>query len=317
MNYGLVFLVGIILVLGVLTYRTVDIEELISLLTSITPSVIVSIFLISTIVMLIKCLRFYVLLRELTIPLSLKQTLKVYIAGQVATPLPAGEAFRVLLIQEESDVSTAKSAAVVIVHAYFDMISAVIITITGVFYYPVLLIPVIIVTLFAVFATLVLLSKRVLFKVEAFTVSSKRFHPLVKDIVRAQHYIHDCFFYPGGYIPTGESLLAFLLAIVGKIGGGILLVYILNSFQAMLSIIEGTVIYSSGSLLEALTTPGGIGFTEAGVFGLLSLSGVEASVAIAAILLYRFATIIFYVTLGFLFTVQFYGRSIFRKAKVF
>ncbi len=107
------------------------------------------------------------------------------------------------------------------------------------------------------------------------------------------------------------------MSILTHLIGGFLVFIIAHFYGADIDFFRSVFIYVSSIVIQGVASisPGGLGVTEGGMTGILLLSNVDISKALAIVLLFRVVTLLYSVILGLVFLTVFYGKSLLKKEK--
>ncbi len=287
--------------------KAVDLSQLGELLIDFPRSSIAVLCFLSLLISFIKAWRFSFLLKNNQVKISFSQVLKVYFAGQATTPLPGGEALRSLLLKKEIGVRVSDTSAAVITQAFLEFSSAAILLVIGSFLLNLERVPAVI-ALFAVFLMgFFLTHPGALNKIVKFVNKVKRTKSFTDQIQEAQRDIRQNVF-------DKIFLRVLTLAILTNFLGGLMIYIIVIAYNLDLNFIQSTFVYCTSVVVSSLSgiIPAGFGFTEGGMIGVLLLSKVQLSEAIALVVIFRLINVIFYVLVGLIFLGLFYGHSFIR-----
>ena len=299
--------------LGVLIYivsRSINSDQLWFLIFRFPKKQLLILCLISSLVTVLKAWRFLTLLLTSDIEISFWEALRIYAAGGAITPIPGGEAVRGILIKKETGTKISYTVGPIISQAYLEIISAAILTLIGSLIFRVLRIPATII-LILLLGLAFILSRQDIFNF--IFEHLKKFKSLKKKLMPAQKHIEQLIF------DEQKNLVkVFLVSIITHLIGGLLIVIISNAYNIEINFLESFFIYSASIIIQGLSiSPGGIGFTEGGIIGLLLIFKVNFHQALAITLIFRAVTLFFYILVGILFLVIFYGKAIIFKRHFF
>ena len=294
------------LVLYILT-KTVNLNQVGALIHLFPFHLFVLICILSLIVFLLKAGVFYVLMNALIKEVSFWQMFKVYSASQAVSLIPAGEFFQLFFLKKETGKKVSTLLTIAVIRGFCEVFIASIVTCLGVFWYNMssLYLP-------ACMLFTVLLLLAILFLISPFDRIARKpnLHSkamaLFKTLAVARKYsfdlLEEC---------HGKSLLEIvLLVLASNTIGGFIVVYVSQFYQIDFSVLAGSFIYSINSIIQGLTTFGGIGVTEGGLAGLLVIFNIDLTDSVTIVLLFRLATLVFPVILGLIILILFY-REVF------
>lgn len=306
--FGLVFFAAIVFVM-VRTISWYEAEQALHALSWGSITIIIGMVLA---ISLIKATRFFFILRFGNISVSWRNTMRIFIASQAFTPMPAGEVGRAMLFKKELNVHFKDVVGPVFLQALMELWTA---------------------TLWVVFASFfvgnvwgwwrvgflglfVILSAPLFF--------SKRFPPLF-DLLKDRGLTFGWIDKTRSAFQHFESLVSsqgktkawrFWVLVVGLgllghgLGGG-LLWFIARTEGAHISALQGVFAAAMAALIQGILTviPGGLGVTEGGLVGILSSFAVPWRKTIVITLLYRLATLPFIIIVAVIFLISMYGKK--------
>jgi uncharacterized protein (TIRG00374 family) len=226
------------------------------------------------------------------------KSLSYYIAGFAftTTPAKAGEAMRSLYLKSEG-VPYTNSLAAFFSERFVDVIALILLATTAALEYETARWPVVAMAIAAVIALPLIHHARV--------------HRIIKDWaqrpgqqklrISVGHFVR--LLESSSQLLRGSALFEGLgLAFLAWAAEGLILYVILVALQVDISALVVISIWATSMLAGAASfLPGGLGSTEAVMTGLLVLVGVDGSIAIAATVAYRIASLWLAVALGFVF----------------
>ncbi len=303
---------GIVAVAVVLLMTNDETQHILTALGSFPLITLAVLLLASFLVSLLKAARFHILVRHVDIEISFWKTLRLFLVSQAATPIPAGETIRAALLKHETGAPLGKVAAPVLGQAVYEIAAALSIVLVASFFYPELFVPTLtaVVCLFLFIWTLL---HRKLFNALLRLLS---YLPAIKHqldrLKRGRDQLRQNFSLLEGGGLDRHVVMASLFAFLAQLMGGLLVLVAATAFDIQLNFLQFTLVYASGALLQGLFTliPGGLGVTEGGMSGVLHLLGVELSLALALVLIVRFATLVFPVVLGLVLMIPIYFKKL-------
>jgi|GEM_PF-3212793 len=310
---GLLLFVGVVVMLA----KSFNVDDVLQALSVFPLTTLAILLLASLLVSFLKGTRFHVLVRHVGIDIRFWKTLRLFLASQAATPIPAGETIRAALLKQETGASLGKVASPVLGQAIYEIAAAVGVVFVASLFYPELFIPSL-VAVVALVAIIWILLHRKLFNRLLEILSHL---PLVErhfDRIRngREHFRHNfALLEEDGF--DRHVLASIVLAFVAQLMGGLLVAIAAHAFDIPLNFFQATLVYASGAILQGVFTfiPGGFGVTEGGMSGILHLLGVELSLALALVIIIRLATLVFPVSLGFIIFALFYAKQTFSSKK--
>jgi glycosyltransferase 2 family protein len=303
-----VFLLGLLIFF---TVHSVDLLKVRELLWTFPKDKLFILFGVSLSISILKAWRFLLLLRNNDIKVTFLENLRAFITSQAATPLPGGESVRGILISHETGKSILKTTAPVITQAYFEILTASILTLIGSLIYKVFRLPSFLLLILLIFLAIILINKRlsslIFEKLEFWNWTKK----IAGKFQIAQNGIKDNFYDDKTHLPAKVLTASLILSLGADLLGGFLLFLIASYSQVSLSFLHSVFIYAASLVIQgiAIISPGGIGFTEGGMLGLLALSNVNLNNALSIIIIFRLVTLVFYIVLGIILFTIFYAKS--------
>ena len=271
-----------------------DIDSLYNAVAGMKMWYIPIIFLLSFINYLIRFMKWDYYLNLLEINISKRDSFSIFFSGlsMSVTPGKMGELIKCYILKKIKGTPISVSTSVVFTERITDFISLIIIAILGAYIIGYgkeicLLFGILFVIL------IVILSSR--------TISLKIISVLekIKFINKIAIYIHDL--YEGIYqlVKIKPLLLAVSISLVGWFCECFGFYLAIKAFYIEFEILRASFIYSFSTLIGALLfLPGGLGFTEGSLTGLILLSGIGKEIAVASTFIIRAATLWFAVLIG-------------------
>ncbi len=317
MNYRILIAVILVSVLIFIVSKTVRLDELWEELKAFPLQNLAILICLSFLMSFLKATRFYMLLRSINIKINFWNNLKAFIASQAISPLPGGETMRGILVTKEVKVPLIKTTGPIITQAFLEIFTAAIITTLGGFIFRVLQIPSFIFLAIMLVILGLLIRKDLVDKIGSLFPDNKYLNKLIKNVDQSHNYIRTTIMGDNHKVPDKVFISCLGLSIVINFLGGVLIFLIGSFFSSNLNLIRSIYTYSAGSVIQGLTTisPGGLGFTEGGMTGILLLSNIEPAKAIGIILIYRVTTLVFNIVLGLLFLSFFYAKTFIKGTK--
>ena len=248
--------------------------------------------------MLLVFLRWHLLLKNLGFNLPIKSNLVTFLSTLALrmTPVRAGDLFRSEILQNRHDLPRTKTAPLVIVERFYDILGAVIVASACIsFFEPALYImavlSIFIITAFVIFSSKNIF-KKIINKLKKIKFASKFFEPLLD----SYDVIHQS---TRGKI----SLISIFLSISHWIVISISVYFILLAYDITnIGILEIIPIYLSSVVVGAISfIPGGLGVTEGSLAGFLNLFINDISIALSLSIIIRIFTLWVSVMVGFIF----------------
>ena len=254
-------------------------------------------------------IRWQFLLKTCEIDIPLTKSIFVFFSGLALeiTPGQVGALIKSQILKTTSNVPRTKTAAIVLVEKLYDLIGAIIATALGIiilgldFYLIVIAITVLAVILFFMYSrfTFELFFKRI--------IKTKLFSKYIENISEFYDTVQES---TNVKVATISILLAVLYWFI--IAGAAY--YTLIGFDInVLDYLKILAIYSTSALLGAISfIPGGLGVTEGTLAGLLTLEGIDVSMALILSVMIRVFTFWSTITVGFV-SLKFTGGFSFKK----
>lgn len=260
-------------------------EQIDDLLEKIPPLVFLSLFGLSILYYVAKAVRFWYILRLLSISADFKTVSLLYFSGQPFSILPAGELYRTVLLKKHLGISISKSSPSVTIQGLVEAIVLLALSLFGalIIGQSALMVAVIGVLLAIVIIALqrgwLNRSYTLIDKLPYVSISQRKFQIFVQS--------HRDVLVP-------KSLLFLVLLSLVPVLSGIGILYIASDAVGFdMGFIESMIGYSLPVILSGLSfLPGGLGVSEGGTIGILQLFGATAAGAIAITLLLRIFTLV-------------------------
>ena len=277
-----------------------DANQFLESLDKINPYFIIPILFCFTTAILIKSLRQMLLLRHLGIKIPLKQNTIIYLAGlsMLITPAGLGEMIKSHFLLKKYNQPVSKTIPLVLVERYHDALAILSILIifsiiTG-----------------TTFLTIPLLIIGILLLVSLIVIKSRKLFPMFQKVIRKVKIFQAL---ENHSIEFNKSLVSFTSKkiffsgwVVGMVawsfdGLGIFLCF--QAFELDFDFFISALLGLASILIGALTLiPGGVGVTEVSFVQLLSLYGIESSIASALVLFFRLLSIWYVTCIGIVAT---------------
>jgi len=277
-----------------------DANQFIESLEKVNLYFIIPILFCFTTSILIKSLRQMLFLRHLGIKIPLKQNTIIYLAGlsMLITPAGLGEMIKSHFLLKKYNQPVSKTIPLVLVERYHDALAILSILIifsiiTG-----------------TTFLTIPLLIIGILLLVSLIVIKSRKLFPMFQKVIRKVKIFQAL---ENHSIEFNKSLVSFTSKkiffsgwVVGMVawsfdGLGIFLCF--QAFELDFDFFISALLGLASILIGALTLiPGGVGVTEVSFVQLLSLYGIESSIASALALFFRLLSIWFVTCIGIVAT---------------
>jgi uncharacterized protein (TIRG00374 family) len=301
----------LLLAIGIVLSRTVNQEEVVRLLQEFPKHILILVLILAVVIQFLKAVRFLFLLRQAGIRISFWQVLKISLAGQATSALPAGEMMRGFLLRKETDASYVKTSGPILLQILLELAVAVIFTAIGSVYFEELRIPAGIMLILLGGFFYLLYHKTLFQNLMAKIPNVKYIGKLADSFAAIQDKIQSTMMSSKKNIAQAYAKTIGVIAFT-NIVGGFMIYLIAMSYDVHLDVFQSIFIFSSSIVLSAFggISPGGLGVTESGMTGIFLLSNVDFAKAVVIVLIFRLATFIFSVLTGLLFLSIFYGKAL-------
>jgi glycosyltransferase 2 family protein len=258
---------------------------------------LIPIFLLVLLSWCVLFLRWTLLLKNLNISIPYKSSFIIFLSSFAlsATPGQLGELIKSKLLKNKFDIPISKTAPLIFIERIYDLIGALIVSSLGISYIEsgntILLIFTII-----LFSLIILLRSKIVFtKFLSLFEKIKFLRNKITSISDVYESIQPSL---NPKIFLSSTLLSMIYwMLVGTSSYFVLLALEINTINYfhMISIYSSSIIIGAVSLI-----PGGVGVAEGSITGLLSLGGVEISIAFVIGILVRVFTLWYGVIIGFI-----------------
>jgi len=233
-------------------------------------------------------------LKTLGINISLKNSMSLFFAGLglSITPGKFGEVIKSHFLKKDHDQSYAKTAPIVFVERYYDLVGILVITIIGIWFVNIDRTAVFVALPIIIIALITSQQKKIVIRILGRLENFKLFNKFAKKMHETFETVH-ILLKPKLYAKSvGYSVAAWLIESLA-----VYLIFL--GFEIELSLPSIILIFTISSIIGGLSMlPGGIGITEGGMVGLLLLEGIDYTSAISAVILVRIVTLWFSVAIG-------------------
>lgn len=241
-------------------------------------------------------LRWNLLLKNSGIEIPHRKNLEIYLAGFTLsiTPGKVGELLRSQMLKTKFDIPRTKTASLVLVEKFYDLLGAVAISLFGIWLFHEA--GYVIIGAFGLLLLLfVLISSRTLFDnflrwFGKFTIMSKFLLPLSEsyEVIRNS---------TRGKVALFSSLLSVSYWLITSLA----VYFVLSAFGITINYLNVVSTFTASLILGAASfIPGGIGVAEGSLVGLFSLQGIGVSTALILVILIRIFTLWYGVAVGFI-----------------
>lgn len=258
---------------------------------------LIPIFLIVLLSWCVLFLRWTLLLKNLNISIPYKSSFIIFLSSFAlsATPGQLGELIKSKLLKNKFDIPISKTAPLIFIERIYDLIGAIIVSSFGISYIEsgntILLIFTII-----LFSLIILLRSKIVFT--KFLSLFEKINFLRNKITNISDIYESIQPSLNPKIFLSSTLLSIIYwMLIGTSSYFVLLALEINTINYfhMISIYSSSIIIGAVSLI-----PGGVGVAEGSITGLLSLGGVEISIAFVIGILVRVFTLWYGVIIGFI-----------------
>lgn len=243
----------------------------------------------------LRFIRWQIFLRILGHTVPTWKSFRIYMAGfsLTTTPGKAGEALRSVFLKDYG-IAYRQSFGAFLAERLSDLIAVLILASCGLWIYPDVR-PVILAVALIILLVLFGIQKESWLKaVEAYAkkILPNRFAHIVEFFIETMLAFKSCF-------SLKALVYGISLGVVAWAAEGLALYYVLYFLGYDVGVVNAMFIYGFSLLVGAITLlPGGLGGTEVTMLQLLMMNEVPASVAVAATIVIRLATLWFSVILG-------------------
>lgn len=315
MYFRIAFTTILLVVLIFVVSHAINIKNLPEIIFSYPKDQLLVLVGIALSISVLKAWRFLIILRNSDIKVTFLQNLKAFMASQAISPLPGGESMRGVLIHKETGTNLSHTTGPVITQAYLELLSGAIFALIGSLAFDILRVPILLFLLFLIALAFCLSSKKILIIVRNKVDSVKLLNPVLDRFIRTQRNIKSHFYDEKTHLPDKVLIWALSLSLISNLLGGVLLLIIAKNYGTNVNLFQTTFTNSAGIIIQGLSvfSPGGIGFTEGGMTGILLGFHITTGTAIAIVLLFRVLTLFLNVILGLILIAIFYSKALILK----
>lgn len=290
-------------------------QQLSELLKHFPLTILGGLLLLATGMYLVRAYRFYLLLTDSQVKITVWQAVKVYLSGQALSPLPAGESSRSLLVHIETGQSAKKTITPLILLGVTEMIVAVLITMIGSLFLGVLRLIASIALIGVLGLGWLLINHKAVALLIRKAPDDSTVKKAGKAVMKRQKEVHAAAFKSQSWLPSKLLIENILLALLSSLLGGMIIFSIAHYYHLPLSYLWCFYIFAASTVLGELLpfVPGGIGVTEGGMTGILLFAGISLSQAVAVVIVFRAATLVYGFLLGVVSILVFYSKKYFEK----
>jgi len=233
-------------------------------------------------------------LKTLDIDISLKKSLLLFFAGLglSITPGKFGEVIKSHFLKKDYDHSYSKTAPIVFVERYYDLVGILIISLIGIWFTDIDRTIIFVALGIIIFALVISQQKKLVIKILGKFESISFLNKLARNSLETFETVH-VLLKPKLYGKSlGYSVTAWLIE-------SLAVFIIFLGFEIDISLPSVILIFTVSSIIGGLSMlPGGIGLTEGGMIGLLLLEGIDYTSAISVVIMVRIVTLWFSVIIG-------------------
>ncbi|WP_011306408.1 lysylphosphatidylglycerol synthase transmembrane domain-containing protein [Methanosarcina barkeri] len=262
---------------------------------------------LTTVGYFIRYIKWDLFLRATGLHLDYKENLFIFFSGlsMIVTPGKLGEIWKSWLIKDISGEELSKTLPIVIMDRVTDIVSLVLLSFLGIFYYRKGISFLIVLSICCIGFYIAIRSQSISGKMKK--VLEKKFSKYTTDM-QLMHETMNKITEPKIFVSLSLlNVLAWFFECMG-------LYYVVIGFGHYIKISLSTFIFSFSSLAGGISmVPGGIGVAEAGISGLLILNGISPALSVGIALILRLGSFWYGALLGF--TVHVIFKKKFMRAK--
>ena len=242
-------------------------------------------------------LKWHLLLKKNDIKIPIRKSILIWFSGSALTITPGqiGELIKSQLIKNIFNISRSKTAPVIFAEKFYDLIGAIIVSIIGII-------------VLDIDQNLIFLSLFILFVLFFLIYYRPVFESILKRIIKLKYFSKFSDNLDESYkiVKNSTSPRISLISITLSISYWIIISFsvylILLAFNIeSLSFLKSIAIYPTSVLVGVASfIPGGIGVTEGSLAGLLTLQGIDVSLALVLSVIIRIFTMWFTILIGFM-----------------
>ncbi len=265
---------------------------------------------LTTIGYFIRYIKWDLFMKAAGLHLDYKENLFVFFSGlsMIVTPGKLGEVWKCWLIKDISGDELSKTLPVIIADRVTDIISLVLLSFMGIFYYKRGIYFLIVLSLCCIGFYIAIRSEVISGKIKL--LLEKKFSKYTNNM-QLMHETMNKVMEPKIFVLLSLiNALAWFFECMG-------LYFVVIGFGQSMSIPLSTFIFSFSSLVGGISmVPGGIGVAEAGISGLLIMNGISSTLSVGIALILRLGSFWYGALLGFTVHVMFKKRIITDKKEV-
>jgi uncharacterized protein (TIRG00374 family) len=237
------------------------------------------------------------MLKVMEAPLSLTQTIMAYFTAQTVSLLPAGEAYRVVTLNEHGNVPKSKGISIVFIQSFTENIALIILALAS---------AIILNQYVLIIVGLLLLYLTILILVRTRRIAAKSHGLLTKvPFINFARTKYQTFIGRNKVLLSGRSFVVLIMSgFTTSLIASLLLFIIANDLDIHLDFTQAMIAYTLPTVLQNISfLPGGIGVNEQGTVGILLLLGSSLPAAVALTLIMRLVTLGLGVIIGVVTTI--------------
>ena len=246
---------------------------------------------------IISYFRWNILLKNQNIHIPHSLNFQIFLVGGALgiTPGKIGELFKSQILKEKFNIPRTKTAPLFIVEKFLDLVSAMIVTVIGIWFIPEIGYLAIIGLVISIILFKILTSKKLFIQTLSFLNKIKFLSKYLEPLSSSHEILSKT-------LHSKKMFSLLILSIFYWIVIGCAAFFVIEGFGFSVgSILNIISTYSSSLIIGALSfIPGGIGIAEGSLIGLLSFQGIDVSEAIVIVVLIRIFTLWFSTITGFI-----------------
>ena len=246
---------------------------------------------------IISYFRWNILLKNQNIHIPHSLNFQIFLVGGALgiTPGKIGELFKSQILKEKFNIPRTKTAPLFIVEKFLDLVSAMIVTVIGIWFIPEIGYLAIIGLVISIILFKILTSKKLFIQTLSFLNKIKFLSKYLEPLSSSHEILSKT-------LHSKKMFSLLILSIFYWIVIGCAAFFVIEGFGFSVgSILNIISTYSSSLIIGALSfIPGGIGIAEGSLIGLLTFQGIDVSEAIVIVVLIRIFTLWFSTITGFI-----------------
>ena len=246
---------------------------------------------------IISYFRWNILLKNQNIHIPHSLNFQIFLVGGALgiTPGKIGELFKSQILKEKFNIPRTKTAPLFIVEKFLDLVSAMIVTVIGIWFIPEIGYLAIIGLVISIILFKILTSKKLFIQTLSFLNKIKFLSKYLEPLSSSHEILSKT-------LHSKKMFSLLILSVFYWIVIGCATFFVIEGFGFSVgSILNIISTYSSSLIIGALSfIPGGIGIAEGSLIGLLTFQGIDVSDAIVIVVLIRIFTLWFSTITGFI-----------------